>query len=300
MIYDIEGNALDFERKKEISMLIIGNSMAQDGLSYVPHLLKTYYPEINFKFYLWYIAGYKLSQQYTAFQNGTKADIFSVAENTAAWTNYNASKTIDDVLAGYTFDIVCMMEYLTGRSSFVESDLSAWNDCQGYIRDNYEGENALEFISLFHAPSCNSPVDDNFALIKTANALILKKTIAQDMIPMGIAKYRALSTDLSSLGDASNLTVDGGHAQEGLPCLLQALCATCWILDKIGINKSVYGSAARMNTTLYNSLSVPGPNLGTGVITGTDAQNILAQEIAIKAYKEGKQFVINNLSDGNA
>jgi len=40
---------------------------------------------------------------------------------------------------------------------------------------------------------------------------------------------------------------------------------------------------------------VPGANLGTGVITGTDAQNLLAQEVAIKAYKEGKQFVIENL-----
>ena len=47
----------------------------------------------------------------------------------------------------------------------------------------------------------------------------------------------------------------------------------------------------RMTTAIYNTLSVPGANLGGGVVTGTDAQNLLAQEIAIKAYKEGKQFV---------
>ena len=292
MIYDINGNFVD---GKTISMLIIGNSMAQDGLSYVPYLLKTYYPNVDFHFFLWYVAGRTLSQQYAIFQNNTKADIFSVAENNAAWTNYNSQKTIDDVLSSYTFDIVCMMEYLTGRSSFVESDLDGWINCQNYIRDNYQGGNALEFITLFHAPSCNSPVDANFELIKTANALILNKTIAQDMIPMGIAKYRALDTALDSLGDAGHLTVDGGHAQEGLPCLLQAKCTLCWILDKLGINKSIYGSDARMTTSLYNTLNIPGPNLGTGVITGTDEQNIIAQEVAIQAYKEGKQFVINNL-----
>ena len=295
MIYDINGNPIDTLGKKTISMLIIGNSMAQDGLSYVPYLLKTYYPEVDFRFYLWYVAGRTLAQQYEIFQNHTKAEIFSVAENNLAWTNYNSQKTIDDVLDSYSFDIVCMMEYLTGKSSFTENDLSGWINCQNYIRNNYSS-NALEFITLFHAPSMNYyPVDTNFALIKTANALILNKTIAQDMIPCGIAKYRALATELDNLGDAGHLTVDGGHAQEGLPCLLQAECALCWILDKLGINKSIYGNDARITTAVYNSINVPGPNLGTGVITGTDAENILAQEVAIKAYKEGKQFVIDNL-----
>ena len=55
----------------------------------------------------------------------------------------------------------------------------------------------------------------------------------------------------------------------------------------------------RMTTSIYNSLNVPGANLGTGVVTGTDAQNLLAQEVAIKAYKEGKQFVFNNLTQIN-
>ena len=115
------------------------------------------------------------------------------------------------------------------------------------------------------------------------------------MIPVGIAKYRALATILDNLGDAGHLTVDGGHAQEGLPCLLQTFCAMCWLFDKFNINKSIYGSDARITTAIYNTLNVPGPNLGTGVITGTDAQNLLAQEVAIQAYKEGKQFVIDNL-----
>ena len=51
-----------------------------------------------------------------------------------------------------------------------------------------------------------------------------------------------------------------------------------------------------MTTTIYNSINVPGANLGNGVVTGTDAQNLLAQEVAIKAYKEGKQFMLNNFS----
>ena len=50
-----------------------------------------------------------------------------------------------------------------------------------------------------------------------------------------------------------------------------------------------------MTTEIYNTLNVPGPNLGSGVITGTVAQNLLAQEVAINAYKEGKRFVAQNI-----
>ena len=46
-----------------------------------------------------------------------------------------------------------------------------------------------------------------------------------------------------------------------------------------------------MTTDIYKTLSVPGANLGSGVITGTEEQNLLAQEIAINAYNEGKEFV---------
>jgi hypothetical protein len=54
-----------------------------------------------------------------------------------------------------------------------------------------------------------------------------------------------------------------------------------------------------MTTAIYNTINVPGPNLGSGVIEGTNAQNLLAQEVAIKAYKEGKQFVMNSIFSEN-
>lgn len=50
-----------------------------------------------------------------------------------------------------------------------------------------------------------------------------------------------------------------------------------------------------MTTGIQGSIAVPGANMGTGVIEGTDAQNLLAQEIAVMAYKIGKKFVADNL-----
>jgi hypothetical protein len=67
------------------------------------------------------------------------------------------------------------------------------------------------------------------------------------------------------------------------------------MFDRYDINKSIYGHPFRITTDIYKKISVPGANLGSGVVTGTDAQYLLAQEIAIKAYKEGQRLLTNNL-----
>ena len=273
----------------------MGNSLTQDGIAYLPYMLKNYYPEVDFKIYMWYTGGYTLGQHYETFVSNTAANIFSVAENSESWTNFQKSKTMSQVLSSYTFDIVCMQEYFNYKEEY--KNASDWNLCRDYIVSNYKGGNSLEFISLFHAPLRKDGYDVNEVYSRTedGNALILQTTISEDMIPNGIAVYRALSTDLNNLGDLKQLSPDGTHTQEGLPCLLQTYVTLCWLFDRLGINKSIYGHSMRMTTDIYNKISVPGANLGSGVIKGTDAQNLLAQEVAIKAYKEGKQFVNRHL-----
>ena len=281
-------------KEKEISILFVGNSLTQDGIAYLPYLLKTYYPEVKFRFYMLYNGGMTLGEQYEYFINDTVCDIFSSCENSVSWTNYNSEKKMSEILSTYTFDVVCMQEYFNYKTSYTESDLIDWNNCKEYITSHYTGRNPLEFISLFHAPK-RSDATTIFNRTVEGNNLILQKTIAQDMIANGIAVYRALSTELVNLGDQGNLSNDGTHTQDGLPCLLQTYVTACWLLDKLGIEKSVYGCPMRMTTDIYNTLNVPGANIGTGIVTGTDAQNMLAQEVAIKAYKEGKYYVNNNI-----
>ena len=282
------------ENKKSISILFVGNSLTQDGIAYLPYVLKTYYPEIDFKIYMWYMGGKTLADHYSAFTSGGKANIFSVAENSAGWTN-SSTTIMSNVLSTYTFDIVCMQEYFNYKESY--ENCADWNNCRNYIITNYKGGNPLKFISLFHAPLRKDGYDVHEIYKKTedGNALILQTTISEDIIPNGIAVYRALDTSLNSLGDLGQLSPDGTHTQEGLPCLLQTWVTLLWLFDKLGINKSIYGHPMRMTSAIYNSIAVPGANLGTGVIQGTDAENILAQEIAINAYKEGKQFLMKNL-----
>lgn len=279
--------------KKEISILFVGNSLTQDGIAYLPYMLKTYYPNIKFKIYMWYNGGKTLAEQYQYFVNNTSCDIFSIAENTEAWTN--TSKTMSSILQTYKFDIVSLQEYFNYKETFTDENIVDWNNCKDYITSNYRGGNSLKFVSLFHAPK-RDRAEAIFNLTKNGNGIILKNTICEDIIPVGISVYRALSTDLDNLGDMSHLSPDGTHTQEGLPCLLQTYVALKWILEELGMfGKSVYGSSMRMTADIYNTINVPGANIGTGVVVGTDVQNILAQEVAIKAYKEGKKLVNDNL-----
>ena len=291
----IPGDTLEPETKRSVSILFVGNSLTQDGIAYLPYMLKNYYPEVDFKIYMWYIGGKTLADHYSTFTSSGKAEIFSVAENSESWTNYNSSKTMASVLSTYTFDVVCMQEYFNYKSSY--ENCNDWNNCRDYILKNYKGGNALKFISLFHAPLRKEGVDVNEVYKRTeeGNALILQTTISEDIIPMGIAVYRALETELNTLGDMGQLSNDGTHTQEGLPCLLQTYVTMCWLFDRYDINKSIYGHPLRMTKDIYNKISVPGANLGTGVVTGTDAQYLLAQEIAIQAYKEGQRLLLSNL-----
>ena len=289
------GDTLEPETKRSVSILFVGNSLTQDGIAYLPYMLKNYYPEVDFKIYMWYIGGKTLGDHYANFTSAGKADIFSVAENSESWTNYSKSKTMASVLSSYTFDVVCMQEYFNYKDSYVNCD--DWNNCRDYILKNYKGGNALKFISLFHAPLRKDGVDVHEVYKRTedGNALILQTTVSEDIIPMGIAVYRALATELNTLGDMGQLSNDGTHTQEGLPCLLQTYVTMCWLFDRYDINKSIVGHPFRITKDIYNKISVPGANLGNGVVTGTDAQYLLAQEVAIQAYKEGQRLLTSNL-----
>lgn len=276
---------------KEISILFIGNSLTLDAISYVPYILRTCWPEISFRIYLWYNGGDTLGEQYVKFLDNIPCEIFSVAENTAEWTNEEETRTMTDVLSSYVFDIVCLQEYFTPKVSYTESDLEDWKNCWDFVMNHYTAPNYPEFITLFHAPAREN-MEEQYEKLRQGNTLILEKTKASDMIPAGTALYLALRTELDALGDEGHLSVDGIHAQEGLPCLIQAYTAVCWILDRMGLEPSVNGCPVRITEELLETLNIPGESVGSGVLTGNEEENAQVQELATIAYTVyGRKFV---------
>lgn len=276
-----------------LRILFVGNSMTQDAISYVPYLLHNYFPMVEFTIGMWYNAGLTLAQQLDYFTNDTPCQTFSLADNGPSWTSYSNSLTMAQILTDYEFDVVCLQEYFNYKTEYTDADIATWNSCRDYIVGHYAGDNPLEFISLFHAP-LRTNLEAVYALTREGNAKILHDTVSQGMIPAGIAIYNALSSPIGTLGDGGDLTTgDRTHTQEGVPCLIQAYTAVCWLLAHLGVMASVYGCKLLMTTAIYDSINVPGPNLGSGVVTGTSAQNMTAQEIAIQACKEGEILALD-------
>ncbi len=284
--------------QKEISILFIGNSLTQDAVSYLPYLLNKYPSGIKFKFYVWYVGGFTLSQHLQYFQQDTPCGIFSVSEGMTRWVNFNNEKTMSQILQDYRFDIVCLQEYFNYKTEYSDADKQVYEDVIKYITDNHPQDN-LKFITLFHQPK-RDVAERVFNLTKSSIGWIMQNTITEAVLAPGIAIYRALSTSLDDLGDQGHLSPDGTHAQEGLPCVMQSYTILMWIYEKLGIAKSVYNMLSQPNTYDYTYINVPGPNIGSGLVTGTEEQLLLAQNVAIKAYKEGKALELSNLTPYNS
>lgn len=274
MIADVEA-----EKDGHISILYIGNSLTQDGVSYLPFLLKEIAPNLKIKIYMWYNGGYTLARQYESFVNDTPCEIFSVCESGYQWTNYNNSVTMSEILSNYDFDVVVLQEYMNYQLEF---DVTHINNCLNYIRAHHD--KPYKVAALLHPP-LRSDIEAVYPRTVEANLDILKMTEAESVIATGTSVMFAMETALDELGDMGHLSPDGTHTQEGLPCLLQTYVHALWLFRLLGLPYGVVNSQTRITTDVYRAIKVPGPNLGSGVITGTDEQHQIAQLCAIKADK---------------
>ena len=286
--------------KKKANVLFIGNSLLQDAVAYLPLYMKELAPNVDLNFYLWYNSGYHLSQQLADFNNNVAADIFSVNVG-AGWMQHPDSKTMAQVLSEYEFDIVVIQEYFyyfyVNNLPYTDNDLQVFFDTVTWIEDHYN--KPFKVATFFHPPRLTdqATADASFTFEKDNIVKILQKTTVESMLTSGIAIYRAMATSLDSLGDTGHLSADNVHSQEGLPCMLTAWTSALWLMEEMGVPMSVNNVQTIVDSSNYASINVPGPNLGSGIVVGTTAQVRLAQQVAIKAYKEGKALFNANLTE---
>ena len=281
---------------KELRVLFLGNSLTQDAISYLPLLLKEVAPELKFHFYIFYNGGINLATQYADYlQTPTRnCGIFSeYSSEDDAWTNYSNSKNMNWVIANCDFDMLVLQEY--GNNGQSDSAIiDAFNNCSDWFFNNYK--KPIKVCNMMDAPA-RSDVSGVTTRIENYAKLAYGSCYSQGIIPAGRAiSYACEDSSLNALGDQGMLSPDGVHAQEGLPCLLQSYVVAMWLFNHLGMNKSIWGSQTRITTAVYTAQNVPGANLGSGVVTGTEAQHLAAQKCAIKALKRGRALEIETLN----
>ena len=186
------------------------------------------------------------------------------------------------------FDFVCLQEYFNYVESYSAADAIYFNNIVNYIAGLVGFK--FEVDCLFHAPKRGDNFESIYTKTKNGNIVILKNTPAVDIFVPGCAIYEACKTSLDALGDLSHLSPDGTHAQEGLPCLLEAYVMLLQILNKLGRPMTIEGVTSVVDTSNYDSINVPGLNLGTGVVVGTADDYKVAKQVA--ASSTNKKFAI--------
>ena len=302
----LDGRINDIEESvKEVSVLWVGNSLTQDAVSYLPLVLKEIAPNLNFRFYIWYDGGATLANILTKWNNNTAAEIFSTCENVTSWTNSTSTTMSAFLNTGKTFDIVSIEEYFNYKreTGYTDDQKQDFNRIIEYLRNNYQ--HPFKVAAYFHRPLCKnssgqldlSVADKVYGLTYDGVRWQMENTIAETVIPTGIAAYRAMyDSALNGLGQKGYMTPDYTHSQEGLPCLMQAWVVALWLFEQMGMPVSINNAQTRVTNANYSSIHVPGANLGNGVVVGTTAQDRTAMNVAIKAYKEGKKLESGSFS----
>lgn len=287
-IYEFARNS-----SKEIKILFIGNSLTQDAVMWLPYVLKNIGTGVKYQLIDMYNGGYTLTQQWAKINGGQKFDTVSVCNNATGWTNYNNSKTLDSMLNVIDFDYLVLQEYYNYKASAEETDINAFNNIVDYIAARVS--HPFEVVTLIHAPKRDNPTSIYNVTVQ-GNQKILRETCASSLINVGTAIYEALSTDLDSLGTKGHLSPDGTHAQEGLPCIMEALNLAMWVYKKLGIAGGVVNFQWTPSPSdIYSALHVAGAN--GSVIDGTTAQQLLASKVAANSFTKNEAvFVGANLA----
>ena len=285
---------------KAIRILYIGNSLTQDSVAYLPALLDEIAPNLDYKLYVWFNGASTLAEHYQRFLNGGTAGSFSVSSRNGAWTHYKDSRavTIDQVLQTYRFDVLVLMEYFNGAAATDNS--TPFSDVVAYIRSHYD--KPFKVATLLHPPMrADTATYKSSVYNKTVNVnkLILKETEALSVIDVGAAMINAFDTELDALGKGGHLRYDPVHAQDGLPCLMQAYVHAIWIFRQLGLPYGIVNSQLRITQQVHDDINVPGPNSDEDYppIEGTEEQHGIAQWCAVKADKIGRKLEMEALSE---
>lgn len=278
----------------EISMLFLGNSYSRDAVGYVPFLLKGMCPEIAFKFGILYVGGCTLQQHYNYLNSGPYTFDYISSEDTS-WHSTGGRSFLNG-LNSHTWDIV-MFQQQSSNSRDYSSYQPYLDSLINYVYANAAKVPKLGWLMTPAYPTGYSALgsdtsDSMFGKICEAVRHVMSETTIDFMIPAGTAIQNARTNEtLAALGNFGNLSYEGLHLQEGLPCQIEAYTILIRIFELLGLNKSVFDDNTIIDSGWLSGKNIPEPN---GSPVGSTPVNIrLAQIAATMAIK--KPYSITNI-----
>ncbi|MCQ2971701.1 MAG: DUF4886 domain-containing protein [archaeon] len=317
------------EAKHSVKLLFFGNSFTKNSIGYLPFILKSVAPNLEFHIAIASISGAPLAQHYANLlnqavssdgttYNPTSYNYWEISNTDTKWIGGDpsdahqtwqdtaVSKDINSILQEDEWDIISFQQ--GGRIA-----PSAWNTyykpfIYGIHAKIAEKTLALGYQSKFawnltHGSYQSTHDTQKTAWQNTANnaQTIMSSTGTSLILPYGTAVQNLRTTSLDASGTGGDgiglMQGDNTHLHEGIAKYTASLAVALAILKEIHVPANIVGNAFRMTKTLSQSLNVPYPNYGTSnTVKGIDDNNcFIAQMAAIAAINN--PFAETNISD---
>ena len=297
--------------KKELNILVLGNSFSQDSFAYLPPVLNEILPDYRIAYGVAYRSSADINDHIRLYYKecGTpQTDGTELKDGKYTWFNYWYStatkwnrwsdaisakngKTLEEIMALKNWDIIYVQG--TGSTSNPESNIIAPGRKLLRILQGLNGKPFSFITGQWLATSSNGDNGEAvFASMVTAMQTVKQNLGIRDYIPIGTAIQNARTNHtLQTLGDVGNMLYDN-HMQSGIPALIATYTIALKILDCIGeAHRGIYGSTFEPTTAncvtigAYKDGGMTAPLPMThGDSVGVTTDNIrAAQEIAVLA-----------------
>lgn len=290
----ISKNATDIENiKKSLKILLLTNSFGQDSFSYVPSIINRLVGDnVDITIGMLYIGGCTLERHWSEISNSTTAYKYYEATNNSAWVDGGSSNALSK-LKKENWDL-----FVFNQLSTATVDKASFSPFLNNIIDwVYTNANKPVKFGMFFGgsyPSGTLTIDTMYEMSIPVLKSVLEDYPIEIFFSNGTAIQNArTNATLKALGATSNLLYDNLHAQEGLPCLIEAYTVVLGLLEILGLSyKSILGDKPAITDNWTTSMNIPGKH---GSVVGMTNSNILiAQKAAIMAYK--KPFEVTTIA----
>lgn len=264
------------------SVLIIGNSYSRDAFSYVPALLQE--AGVNVDISILCLNGKALSTHYDVLQhNRPQYDIDTYEYESHRWHTYSDTTALQTITSK-DWKLVIMQEGSIVAREYQKTSNNV-NNTITYLRNALPNATFSYMLNpphpLGHSTLAGTHNNEEYVIIKNVAYELANESLVSDIVPCGTAIQNARQTELQLLGDYGDLSYEGKHLQEGLPCLIEAYVGAAYIANFFHYPFDINSSSLKINQTWVSQQHIPGKH--GKAIEGDEEQYELCKAVAIDA-----------------
>lgn len=271
------------EQSADYDVLVIGNSYARDAFSYVPFVLASVNPDVSVNLHIIGTNGADLAQTHKNILEGEKCFFYDKCLfNKGEWTSVGKSKA-GKVITSKKWNLIVLQENSVVATDYKKTKKNV-NKLVSFLRKKKTKAPIAFMLNPTHPEnsklldSIGMGNDDEFYVITEVAQKLLKEGAVDFLIPCGTAIQNARHTSLNTYGDFGQLSFDGNHLQEGLPCLIEAYTTSQFLLDKFFLYGKIENSCLVVTDSWIKDKRIPGQH--GNVVKGTLSDYRLSKKCA--------------------